>query len=98
MRGQGLGAVPWEESSGIVIVAMDLDGGHGFICISQATYTSRCTYVPSSDVLWVLRMSCRDSLWACTEHHQEKPGVGCTGICVFISELQFCMATLLICK
>lgn len=47
-EGQGLRAVPWEEESrGTATVAVDLDGGNGAICISQAMHRGRGTHGPS---------------------------------------------------
>lgn len=42
-RGCGYQGIPWEGSGGKATVAVGLGGDSGFICISQAMHTGRCT-------------------------------------------------------
>jgi hypothetical protein len=75
------------------MVAMDLDGSDGFICISQAMHIGGCTRSPSYGFLGVVTLSLGDSVWAKPDLIMRSLGVG---TCVFIS-LQI-YGTLLICK
>lgn len=87
----------WEECGGSDMVAMDLDGGDGFICLSQATHSGRCTYGAPYEALWVVMLSQRDSVWAVSDLTMRSLGVAawrcmcsfhCTPVwfCLFASE------------